>query len=67
MDEMSVPSDLEVPNDASDEYRRQVEHVNEYLQWARTSMRRMSDEVERLGQVRGSAVLQNGPNGILLA
>ena len=67
MDEMSVPPNLTVPDGASDDYRRQVERVNEYLQWARTSMRRMSDEVERLGQVRGSAVLQNGPNGILLA
>ena len=67
MDGMNVPPSLTAPDEATEEYRRQVDRVNEYLTWARAHMKRLSAEVDRLGKVRGDAVLQNGPNGIILA
>jgi len=66
VDDMTVPSDLTLPEGATDEYRRQVERANEYFRWARRHMKKMTDEVKRLGNFRGTVPIHNGPNGIII-
>lgn len=66
MAEMSVPPNLRVPEGADPEHVRQVERVNSFLAWARTEMKRMEREVERLGKVRGTMPIHKGPGGIVI-
>jgi len=67
MDEtLRVPENLSVPPGASAEHRESVEAVNVFLGQMRRKLKKLSDEVERLGNVRGNMFIHNGPNGIII-
>ena len=61
-----VPNDLTVPDDASMDYRMQVERHNRFLAQVRRHMKKLNAEVERLGNIRSDGFVHNGPNGIII-
>jgi hypothetical protein len=62
---MNVPENLEVPEDATQEFAESVRDVNDFLNEARQRIDKMEREVGRLGKIRGTIPIHNGPSGVV--
>jgi len=63
---ISIPLDLDVPPDASEEFANRVTEINMFLHFARERLDKLEREVDRLGNVRGTMYIHNAPGGMVI-